>query len=266
MPPSRSWDGNYWAEIPRRENMEDDNGISNVRVYEGRYDSSGVVPGCAASVKAVPLPTRGQAHPDTSNLLVRKISRRQLGSSTQWEASVVYLPRVSGTWSTSGAAFSILPRSWSIGGELLQFAGSGDWYYVTGTGTNDPILGEVPAFKKLATGRLVIQEVVTDIQAARTRAKAAINTKNAVAFEGAAVGDMLYLGFESEEFVNDSGDVRWRLRHNFSERYIPGSSQGWERVLRDDTGAWVFINQSPGVSDPEPIYPSSSFSQIFGTS
>ena len=75
------------------------------------------------------------------------------------------------------------------------------------------------------------------------------------------------LGFESEEFTNDDGNPVWRLRHNFIERDIPDKNgNGWEYVLRDDTAAWSYINQSPGATDPEPIYPSSSFRGIFGAS
>jgi len=257
--------GDFWAEVPRREEVDNDDGGARVRRYEGRYGTSGVINGAASGVKAVPLPTRGDVHPSSSYHYLRTITRTQVGSSTQWEAVLTYLPQTTGEWSTSGAPFSILPRSWSIGGELLQFADTGKWYYVNAVGPNDEILGDVPAFKKIATGRLVIQEVVSDIQDARTRAKAAVNTKNAVAFEGAGIGDMLYLGFDSDEFVNDDGDVRWRLRHNFLERDIPGSSQGWERVLRDDNAQWSFINISAGATTPQPIYPSTSFSQIFGT-
>jgi hypothetical protein len=214
------------------------------------------------------LPQRGDGYPGSSGYVL-DISERAMvpGSSTQWTATLTYLPQTTGAWSTSGAAFAILPRSWSISGELLQFADTGDYYYVNDPGDNDPILGEVPAFKKIATGRLVIQEVVVNIAAARARAKTALNRKNDGAFESALAGDMLYLGFESDEYTNTDGDVRWRLRHNFLERDIPGKTgNGWEYVLRDDTAEWSFIQISPAANTALPIYPDADFTGIFGTS
>jgi len=258
--------GKWWAETPGRVERDDANGGVRVRTFEGRYATSGTLPG---GISLQQLPLRGYGYPGSSTGHKLDTVERTMNNqnATQWTAVLTYLPPTTGSWSTSGAAFVDLPRSWSIGGELLQFAETGDWYYVTGTGTNDPILGEVPAFKKIATGRLVMQEVISDISAARARAKARVNTKNNASFEDSSVGDMLYLGFEAEEFTNDDGDKRWRLRHNFLERDIPGKAKnGWEYVLRDDTAQWSYINQSPGSVDPEPIYPSSSFRGIFGAS
>jgi len=257
----------FWAEKVGRRTREDDSGGFAVRVYEGIYSSAGSISHAAGGVQAVALPQKGDGYPGSSaQLKLRTIEKTQITSSGQWEAVLTYLPRTAGLFSTSNAALADLPRSWSIGGELIQFADTGDYYYVT-AGDNDPILGEVPAFKKVATGRLTIQEIVPDIDAARTRAKNCINTKNNAAFEGAAEGDMLYLGFESEEFTNNDGDKVWRLRHQFLERDIPDkASNGWEYVLRDDTAEWAYIQLSAAANDPLPIYPSTSFSQIFGTS
>ena len=266
---TRSTSGKYWAETPGRVERDDANGGVRVRTFEGRYGTSGNVPGSNSNVLTQKLPSRGAGYPGSSaghklDTIERTMNNQ---NADTWVATLTYLPGTTGSWSTSGAAFVDLPRSWSIGGELLQFADTGNWYYVTGTGTNDPILGEVPAFKKIATGRLVVQEVIAGISAARTRAKIGVNTKNNATFEGAAIGDMLYLGFEAEEFTNDDGAKRWRLRHNFIERDIPDKTgNGWEYVLRDDTAQWAYINLSPGASVPEPIYPSSSFSAIFGAS
>jgi hypothetical protein len=266
---TRAHNGALWAEIPGRKERDDANGGSRIRLFEGRYSTSGNAPGSNGGVTVQPLPTRGFGYPGSSNgYKLDTIDRNQMpNSSDKWNATLTYLPPTTGSWSTSGAAFSILPRSWSISGELLQFADSGDYYYVNDPGANDPILGEVPAFKKLATGRLIIQEVVPDIAAARTRAKLGLNTKNLAVFESAAAGDMLYLGFESEEFVNADGDVVWRLRHQFLERDIPGKAgEGWEYVLRDDNAQWAFIQISPAANDALPIYPSSNYSAIFAAS
>jgi hypothetical protein len=206
---TRAHNGSYWAELPGKTHRSDANGGSRVRQFEGRYSTTGQPPGSNAGVAVQTLPSRGFGYPGSSNgYKLDIIERKQdINSSEQWTATLTYLPPTTGSWSTSGAAFAILPRSWSISGELIQFADSGDYYYVNDPGSNDPILGEVPAFKKLATGRLIIQEVVPDIGAARVRAKLGLNTKNLAVFESAAAGDMLYLGFESEEFVNADGDV-----------------------------------------------------------
>jgi len=258
----------FWAEKLGRKEREDDNGGVNVRTFEGKYTTSGTVQGAANGVKAIPLPVRGSLYPGTSvGLELRIIEKRQVGSSSNWIATLTYLPPTTGDWSTSGAAFADLPRSWGIAGELIQFADSGEYYYVNVGADNDPILGEVPAFKKLATGQFTMQEIVSDIGAARTRAKAAINRKNDATFETALAGDMLYLGFESEEFTNDDGDKRWRLRHQFLERDIPGKTgNGWEYVLRDDTAEWAFIQITPGANTPLPVYLNGTFLSIFGVS
>ena len=266
---TRAHNGALWAEIPGRNERDDANGGSRIRVFEGRYSTSGQPPGSNAGVTVQPLPNRGYGYPGSSaGYKLNVIERIQVpNSSTQWTATLTYLPETTGSWSTSGAAFAILPRAWSISGELLQFGDSGDYYYVNDPGANDPILGEVPAFKKIATGRLTIQEVIGDIDAARVRAKTALNRKNDAVFEAAATGDMLYLGFESEEFTNVDGNVRWRLRHQFLERDIPDKAgNGWEYVLRDDTAEWVYIQVSGAANDPLPIYPSSSFPAIFAAS
>jgi len=257
----------FWAEQPKRKVREDANGGIGVRVYEGIYDTSGAVPGAAAGVRALGLPSRGDGYPGSSaRLKLDMIDKQQVSTSSQWVATLTYMPETTGEWSTSGEAFADLPRSWSISGELLQFSYTGDYYYVNDPGANDPIVGETPAYKKIATGRLTIQEVITDIDAARTRAKLSLNTTNTGSFEGGSSGNMLYIGFEAEEFTNDDGDKRWRLRHQFLERDIPGkANKGWEYVLRDDTAEWSFIQISAAANDPLPIYPSSSFSQIFGT-
>jgi len=261
---TRSASGEYWAETPGRLERDDANGGVRVRKFEGRYGTTGM-----AGMQAVQkLPVRGAGYPGSSAGHKLDTTERVMNSANrdQWTATLTYLPPTTGSWSTSGAPLADLPRSWSISGELLQFAETGEWYYVN-DGDNDPIIGEVPAFKKIATGRLVMQEVITDIDTARERAKTALNKKNTSVFEAAAIGNLLYLGFESEEFTNDDGDKRWRLRHNFLERDIPGTSdQGWEYVLRDDTAQWSFINLSPGADEPAPIYMSSDFAGIFGTS
>ena len=262
---TRAHNGALWAEIPGRVERDDANGGSRTRAFEGRYSTNGQPPGSNTGVSVQTLPTRGCGYPGSSaGYKLDNIERAQVpNSSTQWTATLTYLPRTTGAWSTSGAAFSILPRSWSISGELLQFADTGDYYYVN-VGDNDPILGDVPAFKKIATGRLIIQEVITDISAARVRAKTAINKKNIAAFESAEIGDMLYLGFESEEFTNEDGDVRWRLRHQLLERDIPGKTgEGWEYVLRDDTAAWSFIQISAGANTALPVYLSADYTGIF---
>ena len=258
----------FWAEKLGRKERDDDNGGMRMRVFDGIYSTSGAVSGTAAGVKAKPLPARGYGYPGSSaQFKLRTIDKQQVSSSGNWIATLTYLPETTGEWSTSGAPFAELPRSWSIGGELIQFGGTGDYYYVTGTGTNDPVLGEVPAFRKVATGRLTIQEIISDIGAARTRAKAAISRKNSASFESAVAGDMLYLGFEAEEFTNSDGDKRWRLRHEFLERDIPSKTgNGWEYVLRDDTGAWSLLQVSPAASTALPIYESAVFAAIFGVS
>jgi len=266
---TRAHNGALWAEVPGRQARDDANGGSRIRQFEGRYSTSGNPPGSNAGVTVKPLPAIGYGYPGSSSIhkLDSIYKQQSLSSSDQWTATLTYLPQTTGPWSTSGVAFVDLPRSWSISGELLQFADTGDYYYVNDPGDNDPILGDVPAFKKIATGQLTIQEVISDIAAARTRAKLCLNTKNTGTFEAASSGDMLYIGFEAEEFTNGDGDKRWRLRHNFLERDIPGiNGNGWEYVLRDDTAAWSLIQVSAAANDPLPIYPSSSFSQIFGAS
>lgn len=263
---SRASSGTYWAEKCGVKERDDSNGGMRSRTFEGRYSTSGLAPGGTTLVQK--LPVYGDGYPGSSLVFYADVIERTMlaGNADSWEATVVYVPYTTGQWSTSNAPFSILPRSWSISGELLQFADTGDYYYVNLATDNTPIKGDVPAFKKIATGRYVIQEVVPGITAARTRAKRSINTKNNAAFDGVAIGDLLYLGFESDEFVNADGDVVWRLRHNFLERDIPDKvGDGWEYVLRDDTAAWTFIQISPAADEPLPIYPSSSFSEIFGT-
>lgn len=258
----------YWAELPRRIITTDDNGGTGIRVFEGIYPSSSATISGASGVVLMTLPSRGSGYPGASSRLkLSRIVRRLISTSGQWEAELTYTPPTFGEWTTSGESFANLPRSFSIGGELIQFANSGDYYYVNAGTDNDPITGDVPAFRKVVTSQLTIQEVVSDISSARTRAKAAVNRTNNVVFEGFAAGDLLYAGFESEEFTNDDGDLRWRLRHQFIGREIPGTSNnGWEYVLRDDTAEWTYIQISPAADEPLPIYQSAAFASIFGTS
>ena len=212
------------------------------------------------------LPRLGYGYPGSSTGFTLDVIDKQQDRSNpnQWTATLTYTPPTSTPWSTSGAPFVDLPRTWSIGGELLQFADTGDWYYVNDPGDNDEIFGEVPAFRKISLGQLTITEISSSIGASITAAEAATNKKNNASFENTDTGDLLYLGFDSEEFTNQDGDKRWRIRHNFLKRKIPNKTgNGWEYVLRDDTAAWSFINVSPAANTPEPIYESANFQNIF---
>jgi len=260
----------FWAEMVGRVETDNDTGGTRQRKFEGKYSTNAHISGTAAGVTPVSLPAYGSGYPDASGWMhLREITKEQIGSSGQWVATLSYTPDNVGSWSTSGALFQNLPRRRSIGGELLQFSDTGDYYYVVPDATNDSILGEVPAFRKIATGQLTITEIVDDLGPAITRAKLSINTRNNGAFENSAEGNWLYLGFEQEEYMNNAGNFRYRLHHQFLERDIPGTSNnGWEYVVRDDNGEWAYIQISPAADVPLPIYPSSSFSAIFlaGTS
>jgi hypothetical protein len=152
---------------------------------------------------------------------------------------------------------NILTRQISISGEFMTLpARALRW---AGGGSDNLVTGEDLSAGKVLTS---LEHSITAHRVPTPRYSAIrslIGKVNSVAFEGAAIETLLFIGAELNQEVTAGGSMPWTVSMKFQERFINGNTAlNWNYFLRPNTGTWERLQLVNG----DPIYNSGAFSAM----
>jgi len=191
------------------------------------------------TTEVAPLPSIGESFSRNNKiemgLCVESIQKRKFGGHPSKHIyTVTYSSRLSGGNTTSTDLEKNMARNYQLGAEIISINGENTTY--KWKGTTDAVNQRIG--RPVGAGGFTIERRTNRDTFPSERLRSTyIGKINSAEFEGHPVGTVLFEGANANRYVNDEGNVRWKVTLSFKYKEC-----SWLFLFRETTMTFTEVN------------------------